>query len=79
MGALLKLLLCIYVLSLIFGCFICLIRFIIDVAKWHDKERPVTIISSNDWKEVENLGRNGNDNGGSSGDTGDRNTEPIIF
>ena len=68
MGALLKLILCLYILTLIFGCFIAVIRFFIDVGKWHDKEKPVTIISSKEWKEVEEIGRNRSYNNRGTGD-----------
>ena len=77
MGALLKLILCFYVLTLIFGCFVAMIRFFIDVGKWHDKEKPVVIVSSNEWKEVKNLGRYGsyNNDRGTEDRDGDRDND----
>ena len=65
MGALLKLILCFYVLNLCFGCVIAMFRFFIDVGKWHDKEKTVNITSSR--KEAELNGRKYNDNRGNDG------------
>lgn len=46
MGTLLKFVITLYILSLIFGMFCALVRFLIDVAKWHDKEEKVHITPS---------------------------------
>lgn len=77
MGALLKLIICFYLLSLIFSLFCGLVLFIIDVFKWHDHEKKVTIISSKENNILERsveLGRtadNDNDNGRISGSDND--------
>lgn len=46
MGDLLKFVLTLYILSLIFSMFCALVRFILDVRKWHDKEEKVHITPS---------------------------------
>ena len=67
MGALLKLILCFYLLSLIFSMFCGLLRFIIDVAKWHKQEKKVKIIKSAERSEYN--GRINNDRGTGDNDT----------
>lgn len=77
MGALIKLILCLYLLSLLFSLFCGLLRFFVDVGKWHDKEKHVKITMSNDDIERgEYNGRNDNtDTGERTGDrTGDTDT-----
>ena len=69
MGALFKLILCLYLLSLIISLFGAFIRFVIDVGKWHNYEKKVNIISSKE-SEVLEYGRTNNDISGDSG-TGD--------
>lgn len=61
MGALLKLILCFYILSLIFSMFVGLIAFLIDVFKWHDKEYKQEIISSKERSVI--FGRTGSNTG----------------
>lgn len=56
MGVLLKFALAIYILSLSFSMFCALIRFLLDVRRWHDKEEKVHITPSQfeaDLKESE--------------------------
>ena len=67
MGAILKLIIVLYLLSLIFSMFTALIRFFIDVAKWHIQEKKVKITKSND--RGENNGRNNNIRGTGDNDT----------
>lgn len=64
MGALLKLILCFYILSLIFSMFVGLIAFLIDVFKWHDKEYKQEIISSKERSVI--FGRTGSNGTGRS-------------
>ena len=59
MGAILKFIITLYLLSLLFSLFIGVFRFLLDVAKWHDKETKVKIIKSIEM--IEENGRN-NDN-----------------
>lgn len=55
MGALLKLILCFYLLTLIFSMVVSLIKFIVDTYRWHDKEEKFeTVESSLDSETVEN-------------------------
>lgn len=46
MGSIFKLLLCLYILSLIFSMVCGLFRALVDIAKWHDREKKVLIKSS---------------------------------
>ena len=46
MGSILKLLLCLYILSLIFSMVCGFFRALIDIAKWQDHEKKVDIKSS---------------------------------
>lgn len=46
MGELLKFALFVYILSLIFSMLCALVRFLLDVRKWHDKEEKVHITPS---------------------------------
>lgn len=46
MGELLKFALSIYILSLVFSMLCALVRFLLDVRKWHDKEEKVHITPS---------------------------------
>lgn len=79
MGAIIKLLIAFYILSLIGSLFIGLLRFLIDVAKWHKAEKKVKIIKSIERGEYNGrindygTGRTG-DNDTGNGDTGNRNT-----
>lgn len=46
MSELLKLILCIYVLTLIFSALVAFFKFIVDTRKWHDKEERIHITAS---------------------------------
>lgn len=48
MGDLLKLILCIYVITLIVSMVIAVIKFVVDTFRWHDREEKVKIFASND-------------------------------
>lgn len=48
MGDLLKLILCIYVITLIISMVIAVIKFVIDTFRWHDREEKAKIFASND-------------------------------
>jgi hypothetical protein len=73
MGALIKLILVLYLFSLLFSMFVALLRFLIDVAKWHDKEKKVKITASNSLEsEVFEYERTGSNTGtGERTGTGD--------
>jgi hypothetical protein len=46
MGSLIGFAFTLYILSLVFSMFCALVRFILDVRKWHDKEKKVHITPS---------------------------------
>lgn len=53
--ALLKLIFCVYLITLIISMIVALIKFIIDTFRWHDREEKVEIFaSSSDPEYVEN-------------------------
>ena len=73
MGALLKLILLLYFISLLFSLAVGILRFWIDIFKWHDREKKVKIIKSIDMERGENNGRNDNtEYRGTVDNTGDR-------
>lgn len=53
MGDLLKLMLCIYIASLIISMAIAVVKFIIDTVRWHDREEKAKIFASNDLAKEE--------------------------
>lgn len=65
MGALIKLIIVLYLLSLLFSLFVGLIRFLIDVGKWHVAEKKVIITKFIDNERSVEIGRTDNtgDNG----------------
>lgn len=79
MGEIIKLVLALYVLSLIFSMFVVLVKFIIDTWRWHDKEERVYITKSKfeaDLKESEES--EVSDNGSSSDESAECDTSIII-
>lgn len=59
MGDLLKLILILYVITLIFSMIIAVIKFVVDTWKWHDPEKRVHISESScEESEVEENGSN---------------------
>ena len=78
MGALIKLIILFYMLSLVFSIFIASIRFIIDVGKWHLQEKKVKITKSIERGEYngrnELTGTGDNNRGTAVHATGDRGT-----
>lgn len=79
MGSVIKLVLLLYLLSLLFTMFVGLFTFIIDVFKWHDKEKKVNIVSSKEnsiIKGGELSGRN-TDYDNSPVTSGDNNNDSI--
>ncbi len=80
MGALLKLILLIYFLSLLLSLFVGLVLFVIDVFRWHDKEEHVHILPSQFEAdllaaEAENQSEEVIDNDSESGE----HDSPIVF
>ena len=81
MGALIKLIICLYLLSLLFSLFLGLCRFLIDVRKWHKAEKKVIITKSAERSDYN--GRNGSTGNNSGADrksdresgTGNDNTD----
>lgn len=79
MGEILKLVLVLYVLSLIFSMFVVLVKFVIDTWRWHDKEERVYITKSkfeSDLEESEE--REVSDNGSSSDESAERDASIIL-
>lgn len=66
MGALIKLIICLYLLSLLFSLFLGLCRFLIDVRKWHKAEKKVIITKSAERSDYN--GRNGSTGNNSGAD-----------
>ena len=73
MGALLKLILVFYILSLIFSMFVALVTFVVDIFKWHDKVIKEEIISSKERSFID--GRTGSNSGRGTGDYDNSTTE----
>lgn len=46
MGELLKLILCLYLITLVFSAIVAFFKFVFDVRKWHDKEERIHITAS---------------------------------
>lgn len=79
MGELLKLVLVIYVITLIFSMIIAVIKFVIDTWKWHDPEKRVHITKSafeDELKESEES--EVNDNGNSIDESAEHNTSVVL-
>lgn len=46
MSELLKLILCLYLITLVFSAIVAFFKFVFDVHKWHDKEERIHITAS---------------------------------